>query len=523
MRDYDDDEMMYDDDEDNSEHPFAFAQGGIMGIPLSDFIKNFKKSESAGLSASMFDNEWLLQFSSDVIENNNEIAIIHAEVIPHPNRKTNRHDILEVCEFLKKSHFLRFAVAYFYNESFWTNESVDMRADISYITKKNPQKISIVINYYPIPEYYLNSNLVDTYRSVEKESILINKKDNISLNLSVLKLKSLYEPLTTLDMTLSFGIRSKINFDNINIFVLYTSVIEAYINNICDDYYRHVFNASELLKYTGVSVLDARYVIHCTKDVMSITVQLSPNILAINETLYAFQYLGNSQCALKRYISHDLIPINDGKFNLSMGMTSFLNNSFSSPVSQSIFINTIPLGYTALFDSSKWIINRIESVTLIVNRTINNLEKLKKVSFNNEKMLEPIITCESNQVIKNDNSFSIIVPENDISIPMHTPDNRMVEMKIQLCIDIPISAAIYEDLNNEFISNLIKDYVSDSLYQTIKNDKIYSSILYQDEDVLRIGIYDMIETDQTDLQKRIRTKTKKRKIFESFYNPNKEG
>ena len=78
MRDYDDDEMMYDDDEDNSEHPFAFAQGGIMGIPLSDFIKNLKKSESAGLSASMFDNEWLLQFSSDVIENNNEIAITNS-------------------------------------------------------------------------------------------------------------------------------------------------------------------------------------------------------------------------------------------------------------------------------------------------------------------------------------------------------------------------------------------------------------------------------------------------------------
>ena len=502
---YEDDDLENEDDDFEKENS-PFLQGKAFMIPLSPQLRQQLniKPEFQYNQYGFCSGEWILR----VLHNNydgasvTETGIIMMEAFPNKNFKGEReYDILDAYQYLKLTHYLRMIIAYEFDiPSYWSVESENINISIQDTDIKS-SVISIMITLMGSPEH-LNFLVEDSYR--QSKSNVKHIQDKIPMTCSVTKIKSLYAPVTTLNINLGLVTNNSINFSNISIDALYSNFIEPELIEVLNDYYPFNLESYILPKYLKLSCLNAQYEINYNNYSMNIIIRLSPAYILSEDCLYRFEFTGLNSYAINYTHSEFLPEKYDTSVWLNSAVMNFVSNACTSPYIQHFIQTTLYQTRLSLYDSNEWE-NYIFSEIIATNNMI--------IHNSNYELVDP------SQEIKIDSDHKLYVNlESRIIDNIEIIPFINISFKIDNAI-IRIEAMIgfyHKDYSNisdvvDRVANLpsYNQILTKKAINMLKENNFY--ILYSDNEYTRIAIINF--KDNVDKEKNPPSNKKRGGLF----------
>jgi hypothetical protein len=340
----------YDEDDESENMPnrpkfpgfFLFGPRGL--FQNSQIIPNI----SNRLLGTLFGKEYGLYLTDMIKNETNNIFLLECSKISASKSKLSV-SLFDVYEYLNKSHYINFILSKEFDVSFWAYEGINISIHIADTDNNKYSKILIIAQTSNIPEY-LFSNIIDSIdeKKVEIDSTLFE----YPMMVHTIKSKSYYKPIITYDISLGFNLSQNVDFNVINLSILYDAIILKYINDAISTFYIGV-SKDDIDKY-GEKMLRLAFRIDNadTNKLLNIKMICMPSLYYSKN----FDIMNKFICANNDICLLSYNPLNENCDRFS-NLATFINKTSSSTVTQVLLTLSEHQGIVTEFCDEYYMIN----------------------------------------------------------------------------------------------------------------------------------------------------------------------
>lgn len=337
-------------------------------------MMNQKKLPICGL----YDKEYVIYLINQIeIGNNLKILL---ECVPNPKFKgTRKVSMIDVYEYLDKTHFINLLIAKNFDQCIWYHEAIDIQMQIlDSNDNESYSKILILVETNNCPESMLDTLAHDIYTN--KSTSMNTSIPKIPIMSRVIKMNSYYAPVVCYNITFGFNMNSNVDFDDLSLSVLYDFILKEYIDDAIGYFYPEYHSNAQLDEF-GDKLIRIQFSVKYDARLISIEMICSPAVFKMDSRTFVKYEYNNDNHAIGLT---KLITENESDSLPSNNFVNFINSICSSEDTQVISLSTTAHGIISNI-GEKYYIASASNAIFTPQRLIREKERFNK---NDTKELE---------------------------------------------------------------------------------------------------------------------------------------